>query len=203
MTRLGSFRTTRCASGTTRPGSLLWAAGPRVHPWPDPRAHHLPRQAGRPAERLVSKLRAVGFYNDLGGYTLGQVWQAPHRPRCDQGPLSGRHGRRQADSSPRRRPIRCPTSARRSHLEGQHQRHAPAPKSANHWDLRLIQLDIAVRDARAEQRHGLGFRHLRLRRQTARWGSLAEARAPGASCGATTRRSRAPKPIVRANPTPT
>ncbi len=90
---------------------------------------------------------AVGMYNDLGGYTIGQVWDDPTNPNASKakfpiGTVSAKLLYTEANESevPYIRGAPEVTGNILSSLNSQHRE----PKI-----LRLLQVDVAVRDARA------------------------------------------------------
>lgn len=93
---------------------------------------------------------AVSFYNDFGGYTLGRVWANPAAPggSAARFPVGTVGFKLLFTEAP-------PTQV--SYLQGSKIWRAKIDPNAGAKDMRLLQIDVAVRDARANGTTGWVF----------------------------------------------
>jgi hypothetical protein len=101
-----------------------------------------------PAQSQQYRNYAVGFYNDVGGFTLGQVWANPDRPNLDKAKFP------EGTVSYKLLFTTAPVSIV-PYLDGSPEWVADIDRSENvdtiqSTKVRLLQIDIAVRDGRSE-----------------------------------------------------
>ena len=118
-----------------------------------------PQARARAQQETPARNWAVGIYNPPGGYALGQVWRKPRRPTTAKvafpvGTVTAKLLFTEAN------PVEVPFSiARRALVE--RRGHGPRPRRDRHVavlaqvatpdEMRLLQLDIAVRDERSHR----------------------------------------------------
>ena len=111
-----------------------------------------PSQEGELHKRQVSVAQnwAIGFYNLPGGYALGQVWKDPTRPATRR--VTFPHGTVSAKLLfTTAQPDQVP------YLDGAPQWYAQIRRDKQPVAMRLLQLDVAVRDADIDNVTGTGW----------------------------------------------
>jgi hypothetical protein len=103
---------------------------------------------------------AVSAYNPAGGYVIGQVWKDPNNPdasvaRFPDGAVSIKLLFTQATDAAG--PTQVPFLKNAKTWKADINRNAQAPDGPNVSELRLLQIDLAVRDSRADATTGWVF----------------------------------------------
>ena len=109
-----------------------------------------------PQQNLPAQNWAIGLFNVYGGYTIGQVWADPTRPNVYAAKIPRRHSDYQAPIttvSPSQAPCLEGAAIWQANINSTMDKNSPKVIQ----DIRLMQIDIAVRDARADDTTGWVF----------------------------------------------
>jgi len=141
-----------------------WFHAPWQHFGPNGREgiHGLTREATAQPKQLAAsqvdrfQTYAVGFYNQFGGYTIGQVWHNHYGPNASAAPFPvGTVACKVlfTQATPEQVPYLTNPIEWKAFAEIQdHKKHTRKVQT-----LRLLQMDVMVRDSRAERINGTGW----------------------------------------------